>query len=117
MQNLEIVNADKLLYQTTPDIEFIVDGILPTGLHLFCGASKVGKSWLMLDLAIKVSKGEEMWNLQTKKADVRDRKWVQKRSLPDFDIRWFPRTRKRTAQTGVAVIHGIGHSASLCLAG
>lgn len=70
MQNLEIVNADKLLYQTTPDIEFIVDGILPTGLHLFCGASKVGKSWLMLDLAIKVSKGEEMWNLQTKKADV-----------------------------------------------
>lgn len=70
MQNLEIVNADKLLYQTMPDIEFIVDGILPTGLHLFCGASKVGKSWLMLDLAIKVSKGEEMWNLQTKKADV-----------------------------------------------
>ena len=38
MQNLEIVNADKLLYQTMPDIEFIVDGILPTGLHLFCGA-------------------------------------------------------------------------------
>lgn len=70
MQNLEIVNADKLLYQTMPDIEFIVDGILPTGLHLFCGASKVGKSWLILDLAIKVSKGEEMWNLQTKKADV-----------------------------------------------
>ncbi len=31
---------------------------------------KVGKSWLMLDLCIKVSKGEELWNLKTNQCDV-----------------------------------------------
>ena len=43
MSELQIVNADKLLYQTMPDVDFIIDEILPVGLHLFCGASKVGK--------------------------------------------------------------------------
>ena len=49
---------------------FIVDEILPVGLHLFCGASKVGKSWCMLDLCIKVSQGQPIWELQTNKCDV-----------------------------------------------
>ena len=70
MSGLQIVNADKLLYQTMPETEFIVDEILPVGLHLFCGASKIGKSWLMLDLCIKVSKGESIWELPTHKSDV-----------------------------------------------
>lgn len=70
MKDLEIINADTLLYTTIEEPEYIVEDILPTGLHLFCGASKVGKSWLMLDLSIKVSKGEPIWNLQTKKSDV-----------------------------------------------
>ena len=70
MSELQIVNADKLLYQTMPDVDFIIDEILPVGLHLFCGASKVGKSWCMLDLCIKVSQGEPIWELQTNKCDV-----------------------------------------------
>ena len=70
MEDLKIINADNLLYTTLAENEFIVDEILPVGLHLFCGAPKVGKSWLMLDLCIKVSKGEEIWNLKTNKCDV-----------------------------------------------
>ena len=70
MENLKIINADNLLYTTLSENEFIVDEILPVGLHIFCGAPKVGKSWLMLDLCIKVSKGEEIWNLKTNKCDV-----------------------------------------------
>lgn len=70
MEDLKIINADNLLYTTLAENEFIVDEILPVGLHLFCGAPKVGKSWLMLDLCIKVSKGEEIWKLKTNKCDV-----------------------------------------------
>ena len=70
MKGLEIINADTLLYTTIEEPDYIVEDIIPTGLHLFCGASKVGKSWLMLDLSIKVSKGEPIWNLKTKKCDV-----------------------------------------------
>ena len=70
MENLKIINADNLLYTTLTESEFIVDEILPVGLHIFCGAPKVGKSWLMLDLCIKVSKGEELWGLKTNKCDV-----------------------------------------------
>ncbi len=32
----------------------MVDGLLPTGLSLFCGAQKIGKSWLMLKLCLCV---------------------------------------------------------------
>lgn len=70
MEDLKIINADNLLYTSLGETEFIIEEILPIGLHIFCGAPKVGKSWLMLDLCIKVSKGEELWNLKTNQCDV-----------------------------------------------
>ena len=70
LEDLKIVNADNLLYTSLDETEFIIEDILPIGLHIFCGAPKVGKSWLMLDICIKVSKGEEIWNLKTNKCDV-----------------------------------------------
>ena len=70
LENLKIINADNLLYTSLNESEFIIEEILPVGLHIFCGAPKVGKSWLMLDLCIKVSKGEKLWNLRCKQCDV-----------------------------------------------
>lgn len=70
MKELEIVDADVLLYSPLNQIEFVVDEILPIGFHLFCGASKVGKSWFMLKVCLQVSKGEPMWEFQTKAGDV-----------------------------------------------
>ena len=70
LEDLKIINADNLLYTSLGETEFIIEEILPIGLHIFCGAPKVGKSWLMLDLCIKVSKGEELWNLKTNQCDV-----------------------------------------------
>lgn len=70
MEDLKIINADNLLYTSLDETEFIIEEILPVGLHIFCGAPKVGKSWLMLDICVKVSKGEELWNLKTNQCDV-----------------------------------------------
>lgn len=52
---LSVVDAETLLATPLPKTMYIVDNLLPQGLSIFCGASKIGKSWLMLDLASKVA--------------------------------------------------------------
>ena len=44
--------------------EFVVRGLLPQGLSILGGAPKIGKSWLMLDLAMRVANGEPMWGME-----------------------------------------------------
>ncbi|EKC54026.1 hypothetical protein OBE_12297, partial [human gut metagenome] len=40
MQKLKTVDADTLLYQPLDKPCFVVDGLIPTGLSLFCGSQK-----------------------------------------------------------------------------
>lgn len=49
---------------------FIVDRILPTGLNLLCGSSKIGKSWFALELAIDVARGERFLGFRTNRCSV-----------------------------------------------
>ena len=70
MKKLKTVDADTLLYQPLDKPSFIVDGLIPTGLSLFCGAQKIGKSWLMLKLCLCVSEGKPLWELPTTPGDV-----------------------------------------------
>ena len=46
---------------------FCVEGLIPKGVCILGGAPKVGKSWLALDLCIRVAKGEPLWDLRTRK--------------------------------------------------
>ena len=48
-----------------PPTSFCVQTLLPQGLTILGGAPKVGKSWLVLDLCIRIAKGEPLWNLPT----------------------------------------------------
>ncbi len=54
---------------TTPlkPIEFCVDGMISTGLFILAGAPKVGKSWLALDVALSIAKGEQLLGRETKR--------------------------------------------------
>ena len=70
MQKLQTVNADTLLYEPLEKPSFVVDGLIPTGLTLFCGSQKIGKSWLMLKLCLCVSQGIPLWDMQTQEGDV-----------------------------------------------
>ena len=70
MKKLKTVDADTLLYQPLDKPSFVVDGLIPTGLTLFCGAQKIGKSWLMLKLCLCVSEGRPLWELPTTPGDV-----------------------------------------------
>ena len=63
MQKLQTVNAETLLYEPLEKPSFVVDSLIPTGLSLFCGSQKIGKSWLMLKLCLCVSQGIPLWDI------------------------------------------------------
>ena len=69
-QKLPTINAEELLSYPLPPIRFIIDGLLPQGLHILAGAPKIGKSWLALALCLCVSKGEPLWSFTTKPCSV-----------------------------------------------
>lgn len=50
--------------------QFIVEGLLPEGLHILAGSPKIGKSWLALWICLRVSKGVPVWDLSTMRGTV-----------------------------------------------
>ncbi len=46
-------------------IEFVVENLIAQGLYILAGASKVGKSWLALDMCLSIAKGEKVLGQQT----------------------------------------------------
>ena len=61
------IDGETLFNQMLEPTRFIVSSLIPSGLHILGGAPKIGKSWLMLWLCLKVAKGENLWNYQTKR--------------------------------------------------
>lgn len=55
------------VYQSRPPV---IDGLLYPGTYLFAGAPKVGKSFLMAQLAYHVSKGLPLWGYPVHKGTV-----------------------------------------------
>ena len=67
MDELKTVNCEQLMTTPLKPIEFCVDGIISTGLFVLAGAPKVGKSWLALDMALSIAKGERFLGRETKR--------------------------------------------------
>lgn len=67
---LNTIDAETLMVTPLPPIEFIVDTLIAPGLYLLVGDSKIGKSWLILQLCLKIAKGEPFWGLATKQGNV-----------------------------------------------
>ena len=55
---LKIINSAELMDLQLPPIKFTVADILPSGLTVFAGAPKVGKSLFILKLCLAVANGE-----------------------------------------------------------
>ena len=53
---------------TTPlkPIAFCIDGMISSGLFILADAPKVGRSWLALDIALSIAKGEKVLGRETK---------------------------------------------------
>lgn len=48
----------------------LIEGLLPRGTYLFVGSPKVGKSFMMAQLAYHISTGTPLWNYRVHKAAV-----------------------------------------------
>ena len=64
---LTVIDGETLMDMKLPPTKFCVETLLPQGICMVGGAPKIGKSWLVLDLCIRIAKGEPIWSLPTKK--------------------------------------------------
>ena len=69
-KQLQTMSGEYLMSQPLEPIKYIVDGLIPQGLHILAGSPKVGKSWLMLWLCLQVAKGATVWNYETRQGTV-----------------------------------------------
>ena len=66
---LPTVSMNDLYEQVYPGRPPVVDGLLYAGTYLFVGAPKVGKSFLMAQLAYHVSMGLSLWGYEVRQGD------------------------------------------------
>lgn len=64
---LTVIDGETLMDMKLPPTKFCVETLLPQGICMLGGTPKIGKSWLVLDLCIRIAKGEPIWSLPTKK--------------------------------------------------
>ena len=67
---LDAVNANELMDMEFQPTGWLIEKLLGKGVYLLAGASKIGKSWLVLWLADRVSKGEKVWDFKTQPCEV-----------------------------------------------
>ncbi len=67
---LAVIDGETLMDMRLVPTKFCVDTLLPQGICILGGAPKIGKSWFVLDLCVRIAKGEPIWNLQTHKGTV-----------------------------------------------
>jgi len=69
-KQLPIISAPDLQNANLPPIKFIVEDILPEGTSLISAASKIGKSWMALDLGLCAAAGEPFLGHKTNQCGV-----------------------------------------------
>ena len=62
--------ATELQGETVEPPSWIVKDVLPTGLAILCAPSKIGKSWMMLQLGLAVTDGKDFLDFKTNQCGV-----------------------------------------------
>ena len=70
IKRLQTIDADTLQSTAYEPVSFVVDDLLPQGLHLLAGAPKIGKSWLALWLCLCAAQGKPLWTFVTRPCEV-----------------------------------------------
>ena len=66
-EKLTVIDGETLMDMRLEPTAYAVKTFLPQGLCILGGAPKIGKSWLVLDLCVRIAKGEAIWNMETKR--------------------------------------------------
>ena len=67
LQKLKAISAIELQNKKFEEKFYAVQNMIPEGETVLAAPPKTGKSWLMLDMCIKVAKGEKFLNFETAK--------------------------------------------------
>jgi len=67
---LTVMTATEILQTDLPELVWVIPDVLPIGLSVFAGKSKVGKSWLCLQMLHAVVTGGEFFGRQVEKGPV-----------------------------------------------
>ena len=67
---LNTVEGNALMDMEFKPTGFLIEKLIGKGVYILAGASKIGKSWLVLWLADCVSKGVPVWDLKTSPCEV-----------------------------------------------
>ena len=70
LYELNAVEAHALMDMEFRPAGFLIEKLLGKGLYILAGASKIGKSWMVLGLADCVSRGAPVWGLKTEPCEV-----------------------------------------------
>ena len=68
--HLETITAASLMDKQFDPQHELIEGMLAPGLYILAGASKIGKSWLVLQIAHCVSMGRPLWERKVQKSEV-----------------------------------------------
>ena len=58
---LNTITYNELMDEVLPDRRVVIEGMMSTGAYLLAGAPKIGKSFLVAQIAYHVSTGKELW--------------------------------------------------------
>lgn len=70
ISTLSTITAAELIRKDFDPLLELIQGMLAPGLYILAGASKIGKSWLVLQIAHHISMGLPLWNRKTVKSNV-----------------------------------------------
>lgn len=70
LPKLKSITAKDLQNKEFDKLYYAVDGMIPEGESVIAAPPKTGKSWLMLDMCLKIAKGEKFLDFATHKSDT-----------------------------------------------
>jgi RecA-family ATPase len=70
VKKFDTVDEEELMNTLLNPIKYVVEGFISEGLSVLAGPPKIGKSWLVLWLADRVAKGEDVWEFHSTSGTV-----------------------------------------------
>ena len=67
---LVTIHAKELMKKEFLPLQELIEGMLAPGLYILAGAPKIGKSWLVLQIAHHISTGTPLWERKVMKHEV-----------------------------------------------
>lgn len=89
---LNTVSYNELMEETLPSRRAVIEGLLGTGVYLLAGSPKIGKSFLVAQIAYRVSTGTNLWGYRVHGGTVLylaledDKKRLQERMARMFGV-------------------------------